>query len=113
MDCNPLAAFRSAVYACFRRAGDALMNVADALLTDTQARSVAELSLSPFFTRRWPSVYAAFQDGVIERTALHKVFADYAPGPSQGERLVLGGDASSILRPQSKSARDRAYVHAA
>lgn len=112
MDSNTLCAFRRAAYACFSRAADALMNVTDALLTETRAQSVAELSLSPFFERQWSSLYEAFQDAQIDREALQQLFAQYAPGPAEGERLVVGGDASSILRVQSKSARDRTYVHA-
>jgi hypothetical protein len=112
MDCNTLDGFRRAAYTCFTRAADALMNVADALLTETRARSLAELSLSPFFERHWPSLYEAFQDAKIDRAALQKLFAQHAPLPPEGERLVVGGDASSILRVQSPTARDRTYVHA-
>jgi hypothetical protein len=112
MDCNILSDFRRLSYACFTRAADALMNVADALLTETRARSLAQLSLSPFCERRWPSLYEAFQDAKIDRPALLEVFAQHAPMPKEGERLVVGGDASSILRVQSPTARDRAYVHA-
>jgi hypothetical protein len=112
MKFDTLSQFRADAYACFSRAADALMNVADALLTETRARSLAELSLSPFFERRWPSLYEAFQDARIDRNALQEVFAKAAPMPPEGERLVVGGDASSILRVQSPSARDRTYVHA-
>ena len=112
MDFSTLADFRRKTYACFTRAADALMNVADALLTHTPARSLAELSLSPFFERHWSSLYEAFQDAQIDRDALQKLFAEYAPNPKEGERLVVGGDASSILRTESKTARDRTYVHA-
>lgn len=112
MDFSTLAEFRRKTYACFTRAADALMNVVDALLTETPARSLAELSLSPFFVRHWSSLYEAFQDGNIERADLQKLFAEYAPAPQEGERLVVGGDASSILRVQSQTARDRTYVHA-
>ena len=112
MDCNTLAAFRRGVYGCFRRAGDALMNLVDALSCETPAKSLAELSFSPFFTRQWPSVYEALQDAKIDRDALAQLFAANAPVPAPGQRLVLGGDASSILRVESASARDRTYVHA-
>lgn len=112
MDSNTLSGFRRGLYTCFCKAGDALMNLADALLTETPARSLPELSLSPFFERRWSSLYEALQDANIDRVALQKLFAQYAPLPPPGERLVLGGDASSILRVCSQTARDRTYVHA-
>jgi hypothetical protein len=88
------------------------MNTADALLTDTSARSFVELSLSPCFERRWPSLYKACQNATIDRRALQHLFARYAPPPAPDQRLVLGIDASSILRPLSATARDRTYVHA-
>jgi DDE superfamily endonuclease len=112
MDSNTLTDFRRGLYASFLKAGDALMNLADALLTETPAKSLPELALSPFFQRRWPSLYEALQDAKIDRVALQKRFANYAPLPQEGERLVLGGDASSILRVASKTAKDRTYVHA-
>ena len=113
MDCSTLANFRYALYRCFDRAGDALMNVNDALLSQTQARSLAELSLSPFFVRRWPSLYEAFQDAKIDRAALRKLFAAQVTSPAQDKWLLLGMDASSIARPHSTTAQDRTYVHAA
>jgi hypothetical protein len=128
LDCNALEAlanFRDGVYACFPRGKDALMNVCDALLTETQARSFIELSLSPFFTRRWPSLYEALDDGVIDRQTLQRqcvaialwLLAERAgrqSGPAAGAdetRPVLVVDASAIPRPEARTARDRSYVH--
>jgi hypothetical protein len=111
MDSNILAAFRHDLYGCFVRAGDALINTVDALLTETRAHSLAELSLSPFFARRWPSLYAGLQDARIDRKALQRTFAARVRPPEPGARLIIGGDASSIARPQSPTARDRTYVH--
>ena len=71
---NALADFRTALYDCFGNGRDALMNVCDALLTETNARSFPELSLSPFFARRWPSLYEAFEDAQVDRKALQKLF---------------------------------------
>jgi len=39
-----------------------------------------------------------------------EVFARYLPLPADGERIWLGIDASSIQRPESKTARDRSVV---
>jgi hypothetical protein len=112
MDSDTLADFRRQLYACFVRAGDALMNAADALLTQTAAQSFVELSLSPCFERRWPSLYEAFEDATIDRDALLGLFAGFAPPAQAGQRLVVGVDASSIARPLARTARDRTYVHA-
>lgn len=111
MDCSTLTHFRTGLYRCLLRSGDALMNLADALLTETSARSVAQLSLSPHCTRRWPSLYQAVQNAQIDRPALQRLLATFAPLPRTG-RLVLGIDTSPMARPDAKSARDRTAVHA-
>lgn len=110
MDSNTLSTFRTELYACFTKSSDALMNATDALLTDCTATSFVELSLSPCFQREWHSLYKAMQNGGVDRDALQKLLAKYAPKPT--ECLVLAVDASSIPRPCSKTARDRTYVHA-
>lgn len=114
MHFNILSDFRNQFYACFDTARDSLFNVADALLTDTNARSLPELSLSVFFERRWPSVYAAFADGWVNRTKLRRLFANFVQPPAaDGAWLVVGVDASNIARPQSPTAPDRSalFVH--
>lgn len=111
MQFNILDEFRHAVYPCFEKARDALFETCDALLTEPAARSFAELSLSPRFTRQWPSLYAALKDGRLDRAALQRVFAQFAPGPSAGEGLLLGLDSTGIARPESPTAKDRTYLY--
>jgi hypothetical protein len=62
---NILKPIRQQLYGCMERGADALFNLADALLCESQAQSLPELSLSPFFERQWPSVYEALSDGRI------------------------------------------------
>ena len=111
MDFSTLTTFRKEQYECFESAADALMNVCDALLSDVSAGSFIELSLSPFFERRWPSLYEAFQDGRINRDALRRMTASHVEKPSEGRRLILGIDTSNIARPESDTARDRTFQH--
>jgi hypothetical protein len=111
MNLNTLNEFRHAVYPCFTQAQDALFNVGDALLTETTAHAFAELSFSPYFERRWPSLYAAFKDGRIERGALRQVLARYVKQPTSGRRVVVGVDATNIARPESPTAGDRTYLY--
>jgi hypothetical protein len=111
MQFNTLNQFRHAVYPCFHRAQDALFETCDALLTEPAARTYAELSLSPRFTRQWPSLYAALKDGVIDRSALQRVLAHYAPSPTADQRLLLGADSTGIARPESPTAKDRTYLY--
>jgi len=111
MNLNTLPRFRHEVYGCFARAADALFNTVDALLTETQAHSFPELSLSPWFERRWCSLYEAFEDGRIDQERLRRVFAKYLLPAVEGERPWLGIDATSIERPESKTVRDRTVVY--
>jgi hypothetical protein len=106
-----LSRYRSGLYACFSRSGDSLINLNDALISDTSAQSFVELSQSPFFKRRWSSLYSACKRGAIDAVALRQLRVAYAPIPTDGKRLVLAGDASSIARPSSPTARDRTFVH--
>ena len=105
-----LTNFRAQIYDAFTKAADSLMNTADALLTENQAQSLPELSLSPFFTRKWHSLYEAFQDGRIDTEKLRHTFAKNAPTATKA-RICLATDASSIARPKSKTAADRTLVH--
>ncbi|MEI7644719.1 MAG: transposase [Chloroflexales bacterium] len=84
---------------------------ADALLTDTQARSLIELSQAASFQRAWSSLYEALEDGQIDRPALIRLFAEHVPAAMVGERLVLGVDVSSILRPDVHTSADHTLVH--
>jgi len=96
---------------CFTRAADALFDLADALLTDAGARSLIELSQAASFRRGWPSLYAALEDGQIDRAALIRVFTELVPQRMVGTRLVLGLDTSSILRPDAHTSADRTLVY--
>ena len=109
-DFQDLTDFRQQIYNCLPKAADALMNTMDALLTENQAQSLPELSLSPYFQRKWHSLYEAFEDGVVETQKLRHVFAKAAP--LQGKkRICLATDVSSIARPKAKTAKDRTLVH--
>jgi hypothetical protein len=107
----PLDAFRQGAYACFTRAGDALFEVVDALLTEDRAHAFVELSQAPGFQRQWPSLYAALRDGQIDRTALRRLMVERLPRPAPGDRLVLGVDTSPIHRPEAHTAADRTWVY--
>ena len=111
MNLNTLQGFRHEVYSCFDRAADALFNSVDALLTETQAHSFPELSLSPLFERRWGSLYEAFEDGQIDQNRLRQVFVRYVVPPVDRHQVWLGIDATSIERPQSKPSPDRTVVY--
>jgi hypothetical protein len=111
MNFNILQQFRHQLYGCFEQSRDALFNLADALLSETQAHSVIELSLSPHFQRKWPSLYAALQLGKLNQPRFEQTLVNFAPKPTPGQRLVLAVDATNIERPFSDTSRDRGYLY--
>jgi hypothetical protein len=103
-----LIAFRQAAYHCLGNGRDALFDLMDAVLLTPAIHSLADLSLSPVFRRRWPSVYAALRDGVVDRHALLRLYASHLPA---GERPVLAGDPTAWPRPKARTLRDRTFEH--
>src|SRR5258708_8294669 len=101
MNLNTMKEFRHEVYGCFGQAKDALFNTVDALLTEDRARSFPELSLSPLFERRWPSLYEALEDGAIDQHRLSKVFARFLPSRLLEHILWVGIHVSGIAHPLS------------
>ena len=61
-------------------------------------------------TRKWPSLYEAFENGRIDEKRLRDSFAHYLPKPDPGKR---GIDASSIARPDAitEASRTAQHVH--
>jgi len=65
--------FRIEVYGTFQRCADAMFELIDALVSNTWARSPAELSLSPFFRRQYASLYDGLDAWDYDATALDEV----------------------------------------
>ncbi len=100
------------MYGCFERSRDALFNVCDALLSEPQACSLPELSLSPFFERRWPSVYEALQDGRIDIERLRRVFVQaLLEDKAADEPVWIGLVRLSMERLEAESSRDRGIIY--
>jgi hypothetical protein len=110
MHFNTLERVRQQRYRCFEGSRDALFNVCDALLSEPQARSLPELS--PFFERRWPSVYEALQDGRINVERLRQVVVQALIESKPADEPIGGGiDSSSMQRLEAVSSRDRGMIY--
>ena len=94
-----------------KKAQDALLNLVDALVSEDRAHSLPELSLSPSFQRKWPSLYEALEDGRIESGELRQVFLQHLPARSPLPLLAV--DSTGIARPKARTSADRSsqYVH--
>jgi hypothetical protein len=103
--------FRERIYGeVFTQGRDALFELLDALLDRGPVSSLVELSLSAFFRRAWPSVYAALQDGRINAPALGRLAVDHLP-PAERPLLVLDG--VPWLLPEARTLPDRGVQHVA
>jgi len=121
---SQLKQFRQAVYEAFDLRRDALMELIDALSSTPDARSVVELSLSPFFRREYPSVYDAigclFQPSEPEKADEERreweqkwmqLIASYLPQPQERKFWLFGIDVVSIPRLFSPTLPDRTFVY--
>lgn len=111
MHLNTWNEFRHEIYNhCLLRAKDALFNTADALMTETQAKSLPEVTQSLWFERKWSSIYEAFEDGRIDQQALRRVFLQYLLADYLGRWLWIGIDTTGIARTLARTARDRSAL---
>ena len=105
---NNLIEFRQAVYdQGLTLARDAQFELIDALLLSPYVRSFPELTLSPAFRRKWPSGYAAIEEGSQDREWLERYFV--AQIPRSGTQ-VFSLDDTPWPHPAAKVLADRQYV---
>jgi hypothetical protein len=123
---DKLAQFRLDLYEALPYRRDTLLDLLDALASNTTARSVVELSLSPFFRRdaRRSSItdgadnfFQATDQGqeAEERRAweqkLVRVMGPYLTPPQKRKYWLFGVDVTSLPRPYAGNLADRTYVY--
>lgn len=89
------------------------MDLVDALSSNTQARSVVELSLNPCFRRDYNSLFKSldeYQSYWVHRN-LAQLAAPYLPQPQNRRFWLLGVDVTSCSRPYAKKLADKGYVY--
>jgi len=109
---NRLIEFRQATYEqAFSRERDAQFELLDALTANAKAiYAFPELSLSPFFRRQWPSVYAAVERGQQDREWLTEHLSQQVE-PSYIDVVLMALDVSAWSRPDAVTLPDRQFVH--
>jgi hypothetical protein len=109
---NTLKQVCQQIYDSFERGADALFNLCDALLCEEQARSLPELSHSPFFEREWPSLYQSLEHGKINEAALRQIWVNVLLSEmAVSQTIWISVDASSIPRPEAETSEDRGIIH--
>jgi len=84
-----LKEFRQAAYTYLAKAHDATFELTDAILLSRNVYSLADLSLSPVFRRKWPSIYEAIQDTKPDREKFMEFYIKQIPVE---RRILLAGD---------------------
>jgi hypothetical protein len=103
-----LVGFRTGLRRGLSRWGDALFELADALLCATgPLRSVPGLSLEPEFRRSHGSLYKALARGRVEVDRLRKLLVEHRPA---GWPLVFAVDASTWDRCDAECSPERASI---
>jgi hypothetical protein len=121
---NRLRGFRLGLYTYLPQRPDALLDLLDALASNTQARSPVELSLNPLFRRKYGSVYDAVDSffvpttraaAAVERRThelrLLRLLAGVLSRPRQRKFWLFGVDHTPAPRRFAETLPDRSYVH--
>jgi hypothetical protein len=105
-----LQAFRAELHACCTRRADALVDLADALLSvPGPVASLPHLSLEPAHRRGWGSLYAALACGRIDGERLRDLLAGH---PLAGGRPVYAVDVTTWPRCDAECSPERGlYYH--
>ena len=105
-----LQGFRAGLHACWLRRGDALFDLADALLSaQAPVASLPHLSLEPTHRRGWGSTYAALAHGRIDAERLRDLLARH---PLAGGQPIYAVDVTTWPRCDAECSPQRGlYYH--
>jgi hypothetical protein len=112
-----LRQFRQSLVELLPYRADALMNLIDALCSNTSAQSIAELSLNPIFRYQYCSIYDgneyydAIGDHLGWEQELTRLVALSLPPETERPFILLGIDATSQSRPFAVTLSDRSMVY--
>jgi DDE superfamily endonuclease len=109
--CGQLKAVRAGLFSVFTHWGDALFELADAVLSSPgPVSSVPTLSLEPEFSRSHGSLYKALARGRIDEGRLRRLLVDHRPGDWP---LVFAVDGSTWDRCDAECSPERGFYYSA
>ena len=103
-----LKSFAAVAYEYLGRAKDATFELTDAILLTRNVYSLADLSLSPVFRRKWPSIYEALQDSRPQRQKLMQLYIKQMPVEG---RPLKACDHTNWSRPDAVTLQERTFEH--
>lgn len=110
---NQLQQFRSEVYQNFNnyKRTDTLMDLVDALSSNTTAKSVVELTLNPHFRRTYTALNKALAVECLREQQMARLAAKTLEPPQARKFYLLGTDVTSNPRPYAETLADRGFVY--
>jgi hypothetical protein len=110
---NQLTQFRYEVYQNFNncKRTDTLMDLVDALSSNTTAKTAVELTLNPHFRRHYSALNKAVAVSSLTNQQLACLASQRIDGPNKRRFHVLGTDVTSNPRPFAQTLRDRGFVY--
>jgi hypothetical protein len=105
--------FRQEVYQNFNKRADTLMNLLDALSSNTRAQSVVELSMNAAFQREYSALFTALDEWDTEKAGktLAQLAGPYLPKPAGRPFWLIGTDVTPQPRVHAQTLEDRSFVH--
>lgn len=113
MNTNQLTQFRDEVYQNFNngKRTDTLMDLVDALSSNTHARTVVELSLSPHFRRLYSALNKAIAASSLNNQQLARLASQSLDELRPRKFYLLGTDVTSNPGPHAHTLPDRGFVY--
>ena len=110
---NQYQQFQGEVYQNFAKykCTDALMDLVNALSSNTSAKTVVELTLSPHFQRSYTALNKALVVECLHDQQLARLAATTIEPPRAREFYLLGADVTSNPRPFADTLPDRGFVY--
>jgi len=110
---NQLKQFRNEVYQNFNncKRTDMLMDLVDALSSNTTAKTAVELSLNPHFRRHYTALNKAVVVDALPDQKLAGLACQAIVAPSQRKFHLLATDVTSAPRPFADTLPDRGFVY--
>jgi hypothetical protein len=110
---NQLQQFRDEVYQNFNKykRTDTLMDLVDALSSNTTAKSVVELTLNPQFQRTYSALNKAIAVNSLSDQELARLAAKTISSPQERKFYLIGSDVTSNPRPYAETMPDRGFVY--
>jgi hypothetical protein len=108
-----LTQFRDKVYQNFTKSKrtDMLMDLVDAISSNTTARTVVELSMNPHFRRQYTALNKAVAVNTLTDEQLASLASQTIGEPVKRKFHLLGTDITSNPRPYADTLPDRGFVY--